>query len=570
MNIVGLIKSLTSLNQNCRFDRVKSPEESYAFSGEAWAKKNAEVGGKTANWLKASFGLGIIRNYFNSFFNLEESPVLGLLVRAITGAGDFLEGKRDEEMFSIYGHGVDELSGKSPEEIITDDAMLSHLDKKKEDYFIDDAMQNIRQEALYGERLISKFAKWSTQAANIKPVAHFVSGVLGNSWKTGIQTLLDLPARIYWRIRFFGKSLHSNFVTSIWDLTRFKFLSLLGSSSASKNYEDKIKELGNLSGEYFKDKNIGNPGLGLYVRMLKDRMAEHWNAIWNPKAALEKKYNDKFLQLTTEQKRAADPSQRFENGFVDPNSNYDQKEQSRLALADFTGPICAALGLIGTVVFDPLKIIWGITGFERGKKLITALSASRKTFSLIHYIPRFLIPELNESKKYKDLEKKYMNSDKDPNKAVSELYYASKSRYHNALIGMAMAAGNICEPLLHLMRGITGDSKFGNFVIDSFVRFNDTFFLLFSKRREVQGRLERVRVMAQEIARSKGRTFVTNEDYENISDDEFDRAMKDKTVLSSGSQQPSLIRKGLDLVATTVNKIESACTGEAYSKAQAA
>ena len=562
MNIVGLIKSLVSINQNRRFDRVKSPEESFAFSGETWAKKNAEVGGKTARYLELSFGLGIIKNYFNSFFNLEENPILGFVVRAITGVGDFLEGKRDEEMFSIYGHGVDELSGKDSSELTNEDNALNKFG------FVDDYLMNKRQEALYGETFVSKFAEWSAWAAKIKPIAHFVSGVLGNNWKAGVQTLLDLPARIYWRIRFFGKSLHGNFVTSIWELAKFKFLSsLLRSSDAAKNYANKVKELGNLSNEYFKGKNseyknVENPGLSTYVNMLTDRMTEHWQNIWDPKAALERKCNDKFLQRTTEQERATDPSKTFENGYIDPNAKYDRKEQSRLAVVDFTGPICAALGLVGTVIFDPLKIIWGFAGFEKGKSLINALSASRKSFSLINYIFRFIIPEMNEGAKYKDLEK-HMNSESRPNKAISELYYASKSRYCNALIGMAMAAGNIFEPLLHLKRGIVGDSKIGNFLMDSFMRFNDTFFLLFSKRREVQGRLEQVRVMAQEVAKRDGRKFVTQKDYEKITNDEFDKAMKGRTTLPADNQEPSMIEGFLDKVVNIVRSVEAACSGEA-------
>ncbi len=376
---------------------------------------------------------------------------------------------------------------------------------------------------------------------------------------------------MWWRLRFFKNALHSNFVTTVWDLTKFRFMSLFGSEDASKNYVSKTKELGNLSNEYFKGKNnngeyknIENPGLGTYVNMLTDRIAEHWHAIWNPKAALVQKSKPKekggFLNRTSDEERKADPSKRFENGFVDPDADYDQKEQKRLAAVDFTGPVCAALGLVGTVVFDPLKLIWGAAGFERGKNLVNALSASRKSFSLINYVFRFIIPEMNESRSYKDREKD-MNDDKNPNKkAVTELYYAKKSRYYNSVIGMAMAVGNIFEPVLHLKRGIIGDSKFGNFLIDTVIKFNDTFFLrFFSKRREAQGRLNFLQAWAQE---KLGTEFVKDENYTDarLSDGEFDKAMNGRAMLPL---EPSFIDKILDKAVSTLKSVKDACSGEA-------
>ena len=481
-------------NQNCIFDKVKLPERSDALRGKNWGRKNLEVGGRTANYEELAFGLGIIKNYFSSCFDSVENPVLGFIVRALTGGGDFLEGQRDREMYGeAYGHGVDELAKVNANELTSDQNVFNRFEKEEERYG-DDYAQNKRQEALYGERIVAKFGEWATQISKIKPVAHFISGILGDNWRTAVQTILDFPARMWWRLRFFTKALHGNFVTSVWDLARFKFMSLFGSNAAAEKYTNKVQELGKMSGKYFENKykvnKPGDVGLSLYLRMLMDRMTEHWEAIWNPQAALERKSNSEngFLERTSEKEREVDSHKTFNNGFVDPNSENDKREQRRLALVDFTGPICAALGLIGTVVFDPLKIIWGVAGIEKGKGLINALSASRKSFSLINYIFRFIIPEMHEGAKYKELEK-HMNSEEGPSEEIKEKYYARKSRYHNALLGIAVAVGNICEPLLHLKRGIIGDSKFGNFLIDTIIRFNDTFFLrFFSKRRETQGK----------------------------------------------------------------------------------
>lgn len=366
----------------------------------------------------------------------------------------------------------------------------------------------------------------------------------------------------------FGKSLHSNFVTTVWDLTRLKFMSFFNDDSA-KDYANKTKELGKKSNEYFigKDKNYNynsnsNSGLGTYVSMLTDRMSEHWQNIWDPKAALERKSRSKeeggFLERTNEAERKADKNKSFENGYVDPNSEHDQKEQRRLALVDFTGPICAGLGLVGTVLFDPLKIIWSAAGIERGAGLINALSASRKSFSLINYVFRFIMPELNAGKEYQKLEE-LMKKEGGPTKAVAERYYALKSRHHNALIGMAMAAGNICEPFLHLKRGVIGDSKFGNFLIDSVIKFNDTFFLrFFSKRREVQGRLEHLKVMAQE---KLGKQHISNEDYANLSNTDFDELMKNRATVLPDSER-NIVDSAVGLLSGLLTTVKDACSGK--------
>ncbi len=539
---------IVSADQNCHWsadrvepaDRSKWVERSDSLRGKNWGERNARVGGETSVGMELDFLLGTVKNYFTSFFDLEESPVLGFVVRALTGSSDFLEGRRDQKMYSeLYGHGVDELTSRSTEELKHEEGIINGFDKP-EDRYGDDLVQNERQKALYGERVVSKFGEWSTQLATVKPIAYFVSGILGNSWRTGTQTLLDLPARVWWRARMFGKSIHGNFVTSVWDLTKFKFLSLFGNKEATGKFKAKANELGAASDEYFKNKygdaykEQANPGLGLYLKMPFDRLKEHWQNIWDPRAALEKKSDPKtgFLKRITKEERDTDPSKTFSNGYVVLDSVDDQREQKRLAATDFTGPVCAGLGLLGTVVADPLKILWGAAGFEKGKDVINALSASRKSFSLINYVFRFIIPEVSAGEEYKQLEKDYMNSPEGPNKAIAELYYAKKSRYGNAMIGMAMAAGNICEPLLHLKRGIIGDSKFGNFLVDTIIKFNDTSFLrFFSKRRETQGRLEYLRAGVQE---KLGKEFATNAEYvdalSKLSDQDFDKIMEGRTL----------------------------------------
>ena len=567
------ISPIVSPNQNYQWsadradptDKTKWTERSNALCGEEWGLRNAKVGGETANGMELNFLIGIVRNYFNSFFSAEENPFIGFIVRALTGCSDGLEGKRDQGMYGIaYGHGLDEFSDLSPEELKDENRNLSRFDKK-EDRYGDDLFQNERQKALYGERIVSKSGEWATKTSKVKPVAYFVSGILGNSWRMGVQTVLDFPAKIWWRIRMFGKSIHGNFVTSIWDLTKFKFLSVF-SRDASKKYNDKVQELGKMSNEYFKNKYGDkyteqiDPGLGTYLKVPFDRLKEHWKNIWDPKAALEQKCKDGFLKSITEEERLADPSKTFSNGCVVLDSKDDQREQKRLAATDFTGPICATLGLIGTVIFDPLKVIWNTAGFESGKNLICALSASRKSFSLINYIFRFIIPEMNAGKECKKL--KSLMEEEGPNKkAVAERYYALKSRYHNAITGMAMAAGNICEPFLHLKRGIIGESRFGNFLIDSVIKFNDTFFLrFFCKRREVQGTLEHLKTITQ---KALGKQHLSNADYAELKDEKFDELMKSR-ALELPSSTPEVINSVITWWADKLERVKKACTGEIH------
>ncbi len=568
-NITSIEGPVVSPNENCYYrspgEKVRLLERSSAFRGKSWGKINAEIGGASATKLELAFAFGLLEKYLKWFLNPEENPIVGFIVRALAGSADFLEGKRDQEMFGIYGHGVPELSGKSSEETSSEKAMLSNFNKK-EDAYVDDYMQNKRQD----DRLVSKSGEWATWAAGLKPIPHFISGILGNSWRVGIQTVLDLPARCYWRVRFFGKSLHSDFVTTIWDLTRFKFLSLFGSSDASTKFKNEAKKVGEMSDKYFqstdlKYKSEANAGLGLYVKMLIDRMKEHGKSIRDPKAALKRKCDAGLLK---EVKDKNDPNKNFEKGYVDLNSKDDQKEQRRLGLVDFTGPICAALGLLGTVAFDPLKIIWGACGFETGKNLICALSASRKSFSLIHYIPRFLMTEMHEGESYKKLDEKYMNSGKEPNEAISELRYARKSRYNNAILGMVMAAGNICEPILHLKRGIIGDSRFGNFLVDTIIRFNDSFFRFFSARRGAQGREEYLKAALQE---KRGKEFINDAEFvdalSKLENTDFDSLMKGR-VLESQEQDPGIIGSGVKWLAKNLDRVKKACTGEdAYRQA---
>ena len=64
------VKPVLSHNQPYYYpgEKTKSPEVNNSFQGKEWGQVNSAVGGRTANYEEFAFGLGIIRNYFNSFF----------------------------------------------------------------------------------------------------------------------------------------------------------------------------------------------------------------------------------------------------------------------------------------------------------------------------------------------------------------------------------------------------------------------------------------------------------------------------------------------------------------------
>lgn len=444
-----------------------------------WGIANTETGRQTTNALDAAFMLGVVKNYFSSFLDPDGSnKVIGFFTRILSTVSSLLEGKRDELMYRrVYGVGADQ-NFESPNEILDQELTLTKLP------YIDDCLENKRQELLYGERVVAKLGKLATDAARVKPVAHVVSGLIGEEYRKAVEALLDMPARFYWRTRFFGNSLHYNFITTMWDLITLGTKSIFNSSSREQLYK-KTNELGELSKDYFKRKygsstNNSRGNLNLYLKMLLDRLGQHWKDFLDPKRALEEKRKLGIIQTS------------------DP---IDESYQKLISFTDFTAPFCAGLGLFASTIFDPLKAIWGVFGLEKGKHLINALSTSRKTFQLLNYIPRFILFEWQQGSQYTDLQEDVMNGT--ASEATKQLYYARKGRFINALLGMVMAVGNVFEPIGHYFRNNFEDNRFLNFLFDTFVKFNDDFFVrFFSKRRECQGRIAFIKA-AVKLAQKK-------------------------------------------------------------------
>ncbi len=576
-------------NQNRYIPGEEKPLLSSAQSGREWAKANIDSGRYTSDLLEVSFFVDIIKNYFNSFLNPQENVFVGAVTKTLNAVSGFFDGTRDKIMYEdVYAKGLDEVNkGKlSGEQIANQEESLG------DDIFRDDMLENNLLQTNHNERIIHKFWTMATKMAGIKPYVSLVSGFLGDGLRNVVDTVLETPGRGLWRLRFFPGSLHANFVSTVWDLTRSKFLSVFGNKEARAEFDKKCTEVGELSQKYFENKTKPKdesgdttkrepnptdekPGLGLYVKMLKDRMTGHWRGIWNPEEALQKKLDDGFLTPTSGAERKEDAGKTMGKGFVRVDeikgkdgkvykkiSESDIKHQRMFSISDFTGPICAGLGLVGSFVFDPLKVVWSVAGITTGKNLINALSASRKSFSLFNYIFRFINEEIAQGKQYSNLASAMNSKDGgEPKKAVREMYYAMKSRYVNGLLGMAVACGNIVEPFFHLFRSSFEENKLANFLFGVYLKFNDNGLVrLFSKRRECMGRIEDLNALARQKMDSKKPISIN--DYSLITDSEFDQHVESRSESTGKTGLGGILRPFLSRLTNAYDGVVKAFTGD--------
>lgn len=551
-------------NQNYQMPGEEVPFESYSHAGKRWAEANIKVGRETSNYLELACLIDVVSNYFNSFLDPENNKFVAFIVKGLRACQGYFEGERDKGMYQeVYAKGLDEVKRGD----LTDKQILDQEKPLSSGMFRDDFLANKLLEVNHGERWIPKLWKWATECAKVKPAISLISGFLGDKISTVIYTVTETPARLLWRARFFPGALHANFVTTVLDLTKLKMMSIFNNKEATIQLNEKLKGVDRLSREYFENKYKGKnkfkdkQGFKLYVHMLGDRMKEHWNGIMNPKRTLERKVNDGFLNPTTVKERQTIRDKTLGKGYVDLNSQADIDHQRMASITDFTAPICASLGIVGTVIFDPLRAIWVSAGINKGRNVIDALSASRKSFSLLNYIFRFIKTEIDQGSKYVTLEK-LVNPGANrpaPSKAVKELYNAMKTRYISGLGGMLIAAGNILEPIFHLFKSRFGDNRFANFLFNIYTRsLNDNGLVwIFSQRRECQGMQEHIDSMVEDKVTSN--RPITNDDYTNIDDLEFDEAMQS---IKLGPATSSISEPYLSRITSGYNFVKKAFTGD--------
>jgi hypothetical protein len=442
-------------------------KEDFYTKQRAWGITNKEVGEKASSSLITSFFTGLVTDYLSI---LEDSPALNIVKKIFTGFSSSFEGLRDHLMYEhLYGQGIS--SNLTKAETIDQKAAL----KSEKVPFLDDVRENLLQQELFEENIVGKTGELATIAARVKPFGNLITSLLPTEYKRFVDTIVDLPAKCYWRLRFFGGSLHANFVTTAVNLVKHGVGSMVSSTSREK-YTTLKKELHEKSAEYFKDKglnDVANTGesssLSLYFKMLQNRLGEHWKAFRNPEAAI---------------------SEKLEKGIISKEDNVSAKRQKLASITDLTAPFCAAFGLIGTIVFDPLSKIAAIANIETGRNLLNAAASSRKLFQLANYIPRFMLPEWRARKKADEYAYAVTGEGaNDPKLEVArQLYYAHKARGQNALLGFVVAALNISEPFAHLFGFANSESRLVKFMFSALQRVGDTGFLqFFTKRRQHLG-----------------------------------------------------------------------------------
>ena len=453
-------------------------------SNQITGTANRVVGQKCVGELDGSF-IASIAKFFLDFVG-SENVIVKYATRIFDAVHAYLFGKRDTDMYNyIFSHGIN----ATEDEIINQKkAITEGIQTRKGINRVDDLLVN-EQEIVYGERVVGLFGRLATKAANLKPWVNSLGALFGDRFRSAIETLSDIPARAYWRFRFFGQSLHGNFVTTIWDLGRLGFMSLFN-PKARTEFTKLTDNLKTQSTDYLKKRGISygdDAGWrSLYSKVIGDRLKEHWTTAVS---------EDKAIKVLEEKNRAG--LIKFKNETKDNRRNEMISEQRISSMTDFTGPISAAFGLAASFIFDPLSCLWKVFNIEKGKNLISFGSSLRKPLHLLNYIFRFMLPELKEGSKVFELNKQIKSSD--ATEATKQLYLARRDRYINALFGITMSIGSIFEPLVHLKSQLFESNRFMTFMKNIFLRFNDCGLLrFFSRRREVQGRIIQLRSLARE------------------------------------------------------------------------
>ncbi|MBI2996005.1 MAG: hypothetical protein HYY52_04800 [Candidatus Melainabacteria bacterium] len=441
----------------------------------AWIADNLQYGNQGIHALCGALLPALVGFWFNAYHS--ESLAGKILGRASKALGSGLLGFRDDGAYNFYGHGVEKLTDK---EIADPKQAIAHQGVA----YYDDYLENETQRIQYGEWLTSWFGKWATKTAKVKTLLYSVGELFGAGFGQATQIFGDMFAAAWWRIRMLGGAFHANFATTMfYDIPKLFIGSFFSGEEGVKKWEAKKKELGELSKEYFEKQNPNDDshsGLGLYFKMLKDRVYQHLRGCWKPEEVLREKR---------------------EKGIIAEDEKEEIAEQKRTSFVELTAPITALVGLPLVIFLGPIKAITGIFGIQSG--FMDSIYSLRKTLSLVNYQGRFIQVEKEEGSVYKELENlvKPQNPDEESkaNDLTKEYYYATKARYQNAQLGKLVVLGSFLEPVFQWMRSKNLDSKFFNFFTDTYTMFHNVFFLMFfNSRRKNWARMELVKELLKE------------------------------------------------------------------------
>lgn len=496
---------------------------SFGHEGPNWADANHRVGANCVGQLDLSSLFGVISDWFCCFQD-QDNGVVKSISNIFKATSDFFFGVREADMYTgIYSAGIDKVS----------DEDIKDQGRMKDEPFIDDYLENAN---ILKDRVINKFWRATTWISKWEPGIFILSPFLGRKWSDLIFSLCQTMSRATWRLTYFmPATFHNNVIETWWDLGRLKFMSIF-SRNAQEEYKTFAGNLEKMAREYDKKvypekSEIGNrSGTSAYMWMLGDRMEQQRKGIFDPEAVLEEKVKSGQLEgeFTLNEGEIRPEEKSLEKGWTIPDSPEDKAFQKRISLVNYTAPFCAIAGLIGTLIFEPLRCLWDVCGFEKGKGLISMLANIRGPASLINYTFKFFLPEKEAGEQGYNKWKNYIK-DGTANETVYQLYKAAKGRMLNGYFGIGLLGASFVDTFGQMFRSFEQESRSENFLYSLVSRFVGTGFVrYFSARRRDWGLTEKIYLALEKLGIEAGKLkpeeFV--EKVKGISDEQFLKTME--------------------------------------------
>lgn len=484
-------------------------------SNESWAARNIRSR-DAVNLLDTSMGVGIITDYLETFFEDMEGG-LKIFNNSLKAISYMLMGKRDHIMYdNVYAHGVD--ANLTNEELENPELAI----KRGKINFVDDCLEDRMKSHEWGETILEPVWRAAAASARIKPMIYPVLGFLGEGYKNLALLAFETPGRLIWRLRFFSSSLHPRFATDVFGLVKHGIAGIFNKDHAKK-YDEILTSLKDVAVDTLKDRNehYGDEHdiesvekgsrFGAAMKMWSARLKGHFDAAVDPIKAIE----TKIEKGTINKEDVVDR----DTGKISAEA---QNKERYTSITDLTGPFLGGLGIIGTLVFDPLQSILQVTGAEKGQKTLTFLSNLRRPASMLNYITRFT---QKEALSQKELEEMFSLQElvQDGKATTASLlrYNALKDRVTNKYVGYGMTGMSLLESAFQIgdVFGAPERSALGKLSYKLFQRSSRVLFLrFFSLRRKIQGEQKFVESYVRERLGMKPGDSVKLEHYQKVDD----------------------------------------------------
>ena len=495
---------------------IHGPKQiSSAHTGSPWARVNSDVGTKCAWDLDISFITGIIGEWFGSFL-APDSKIAQLAKNIFLGSSGAFFGMREDSMYRhIYAS-----EAKLSDEVLKDQNQANRKVSRLDDFG--------EVTSLFKDKVINKMWRFTKLVSTVQPIALAVAPFLGEKLSDLVFSVLQTPSRLTWRLTYmFPNALENKFVERICKLGWLSIKSIFSTNAKrdldnlktelkkdAQTYVDKMQEYRHLK----KDPELNKKSpLGAYCWMLMNRIDQHWQGWKNSATVIRQKIERGELEGTNESKRIKDPSQILTKGFIDQSGNndaskHDIKEMERFSLVNLTAPFCGAIGVFGSCIAEPLRLIWNLAGIKTGTPFLSFLSSLRAPASFVNYAFKFFSPEFNRRREYNELKEK-IESNPNIGTAAKVLLANKKRRFIAGASGLALTGLSFVDSFMNLFvrDESTRSLKFLRGVIKQLV--NTGFVRFFSERTGFWGERELINQSVQKIL---GKEYVTDKDIEDL------------------------------------------------------